>query len=153
MRPLDVCRVASDRDTIRNALVSTTKEGRRTGAVMLTDSENCLTGIFTDSDLARLLESNDNARLDASICETMNRNPTTITSGSLLSEAVDVLAQHRFSELPVVDDQARPVGLIDITDVVSLLPIDTDSSAPSHSAQEPKDSALKTVPFPNQNAG
>ena len=39
-----------------------------------------------------------------------------------MSEAVALMAQRKISELPVVDGDGRPVGLIDVTDVVGLLP-------------------------------
>jgi CBS domain-containing protein len=32
------------------------------------------------------------------------------------------MAQRKISELPVVDKEGRPAGLIDITDVVGILP-------------------------------
>ena len=34
----------------------------------------------------------------------------------------EILRRHRISELPVVDPAGRPVGLLDITDVIGLLP-------------------------------
>ena len=57
MRPLDECRVALDHKTVREVFVEVSRPGRRTGAIMLTDETGLLTGIFTDSDLARLLET------------------------------------------------------------------------------------------------
>ena len=56
MRPLSECRHAPESATIREVLVTCTKPGRRSGAIMLVDAEGCLTGLFTDSDLARLIE-------------------------------------------------------------------------------------------------
>jgi len=35
-----------------------------------------------------------------------------------------VMRQHRIDELPVVDDQDRPVGLIDVQDLVVLRMLD-----------------------------
>ncbi len=37
-------------------------------------------------------------------------------------DAVAILAERKISELPVIDLAGRPVGLIDITDVVGLFP-------------------------------
>jgi arabinose-5-phosphate isomerase len=39
-----------------------------------------------------------------------------------MSDAVTLMAQRKISELPVVDADGRPAGLIDVTDVVGLLP-------------------------------
>ena len=56
MRPLAECRVAAAEQTVREVFVALSRPGRRTGAMMLVDEAGCLVGIFTDSDLARLLE-------------------------------------------------------------------------------------------------
>jgi arabinose-5-phosphate isomerase len=37
-----------------------------------------------------------------------------------LSDAIDVMVRRKISELPVVDEEDRPIGLIDITDVLGL---------------------------------
>jgi arabinose-5-phosphate isomerase len=121
MRPLEECRLASDACTVRECIVSTARSGRRTGAVMLVDPQGLLTGIFTDSDLARLLETRAERLLDRPVAEVMSRGVTTVASGSLLPEAIRLLAERRISELPVLDEQHRPKGLLDITDVVSLI--------------------------------
>jgi KpsF/GutQ family protein len=120
MRPLDQCRSAGDDQTVREVIVTCTKPGRRTGAIMLVDKSGRLTGLFTDSDLARLFERRDEAALDRPIRDVMAANPTTVTSGTRVGDAVSLLAQRKFSELPVIAADGRPVGLIDVTDVVGL---------------------------------
>jgi KpsF/GutQ family protein len=120
MRPLDSCRTARDGQTVRQVIVATSKPGRRTGAIMLVDAEGRLTGLFTDSDLARLFERRDEAALDRPIAEVMVASPTTVASGTRVAEAVNLLAARKYSELPVVDRNGRPVGLVDVTDVLGL---------------------------------
>jgi arabinose-5-phosphate isomerase len=120
MRPLAECRVAKDAETVRQVIVACTRPGRRTGAIMLTDAAGRLTGLFTDSDLARLFEQRNEAALDRPICEVMAAQPTIVKSGMRVGDAVTLLAQRKFSELPVVDAAGRPLGLIDVTDVVGL---------------------------------
>ena len=44
----------------------------------------------------------------------------------MMVDAVAIMAGRKISELPVVDAEGRPVGLIDITDVVALLPKEAD---------------------------
>jgi len=119
MRPLAECRVAHESQTVREALVQTARPGRRTGAIMVLDDAGRLAGLFTDSDLARLLESRELAALDAPITERMVTDPTTITAGARVSEAVRLLADRKFSELPVVDAIGKALGLVDVTDVVA----------------------------------
>lgn len=122
MRRGDELRIAAETSTIREVLTALCKPGRRTGAVMLVDDDGCLSGLFTDSDLARLLEQRRDAQLDRSIHEVMTVRPITIPETAILAEAVQILSQRRLSELPVIDSAGRPVGLLDITDVIGLMP-------------------------------
>jgi arabinose-5-phosphate isomerase len=128
MRTLEHCRLASDGQTVREVLTSVGKPGRRTGAIMLVSALGELSGIFTDSDLARLFEQRRDKELDAPISNVMTPNPLSVVAGSMMTDAVEIMAQRKISELPVVDASNRPVGLIDITDVVALLPKEAQSS-------------------------
>ena len=130
MRPLDQCRTARDGQTVRQVIVACSRPGRRTGAIMLVDPEGRLTGLFTDSDLARLFERRDEAALDRSIAEVMVASPTTVKSGTRVGDAVTLLATRKFSELPVVDRNGRPVGLVDVTDVLGLNAEEVKDAAP-----------------------
>jgi len=120
MRPSVDCRLASTQSTIRKMLVDVSRPGRRTGAVMLIDNDGRLEGIFTDSDLARLLEQRRENDLDKEIAELMTRSFSAIQSGAKLTDAIDIMVQHKISELPVVDAEDRPIGMLDITDVLGL---------------------------------
>jgi arabinose-5-phosphate isomerase len=120
MRPLEECRTARDGQTVRQVIVACSRPGRRTGAIMLVDADGRLTGLFTDSDLARLFERRDEAALDRPIAEVMVASPTTVVKGTRVGNAVSLLASRKFSELPVIDRNGRPVGLIDVTDVLGL---------------------------------
>lgn len=122
MRPLASCRVADDSSTVREILIAGGQPGRRTGAIMLRDASGRLTGLFTDSDLARLFERHREAQLDAPVRDVMTAGPLTVELGARMTEAVAILARRKISELPVVDRLGRPQGLIDITDVVSSFP-------------------------------
>jgi arabinose-5-phosphate isomerase len=129
MRPLAQCRVAPQEESVRQVLVRVSVPGRRTGATMLVDAAGRLSGIFTDSDLARLFEQRRDAALDAAIASVMTRGPLAVSQGSLMSDAVALMAQRKISELPVVDEEGRPIGLIDVTDVVGLFPPPGDAEA------------------------
>jgi arabinose-5-phosphate isomerase len=120
MRPLSECRCASESLSVREVIVKCTKPGRRSGAIMLTDKAGRLTGLFTDSDLARLIEKRDETALDRPICTVMIGQPTTVPSGMRVGDAIALLTQRKFSELPVVDKKGKPVGLVDVTDVLEL---------------------------------
>jgi len=113
-------RLASCDETVREVFARSRRRGRRTGAVMLTDADGHLCGLFTDSDLARLIEQRREGALDRPIKEVMTADPLTVARGSRLLEAVEVLRGHKISELPVVDEAGRPIGLLDITDLIGL---------------------------------
>ena len=120
MRPLAECRLAQPDETVR-AVFARPLPARRTGAVMILDEAGALAGIFTDSDLARLFERRHDAALDEPIGRVMTSRPTTLPVGTRLRDAVTILEARRLSELPVLDD-GRPVGLLDIVDLVGLVP-------------------------------
>lgn len=122
MRPLDECRIASDQHTVRRVLIEVSRPGRRSGAMLLIDADGRLSGIFTDSDLARLFERRQDEMLDHPICDVMTARCCCVRRGSAMGDAVEMLAERKISELPVVDELGRPVGLIDVTDIVGWMP-------------------------------
>jgi arabinose-5-phosphate isomerase len=126
MRKEKDIRLASCKATVREVFAQSTLRGRRTGAVILTDESNQLRGIFTDSDLARLFELRRDAALDRPIEEVMTKDPITVSVGTRLLDALAILRQCKISELPVVAADGSPVGMIDITDVISLLPAEAE---------------------------
>jgi arabinose-5-phosphate isomerase len=128
MRPLKECRVASCEHSVRQVLVEARWPGRRTGAIMIVDPQGKLRGIFTDSDLARLFESRRDAAIDGSIRDVMTKHPASVPSGSMLIDAVCIMAERKISELPIIDRDGKPVGLLDITDVVGIEPEDVADS-------------------------
>jgi arabinose-5-phosphate isomerase len=92
---------------------------------MLVDAAGRLAGLFTDSDLARLFEQRADALLDAPIERVMTKQPVVIDRTARMSEALEILRARKISELPVVDGGGRPVGMLDITDLIGLEPPDT----------------------------
>ncbi len=119
MRTGDQLRIAQDAATVREVFSGKPTSARRTGAVILVNPEGHLTGLFTDSDLAKLLEGRRDAQFDQPISEVMTRRPFTIGSRALLMEAVEIMSQHHLSELPVLEGEC-PIGMLDITDVIGL---------------------------------
>lgn len=155
MRPLTACRLAQSSATVREVIVACTKPGRRTGAIMLTDEHGTLRGLFTDSDLARLFEHDDLSALDRPISHRMTTNPLTVEPEAMLSDAQRIMAERKISELPVIDPRGKPVGLLDITDMVGLLP-PADEPRPGEgpeNEEKPTDSAngprIAIYPRPN----
>jgi len=109
-------------ETVREIFVRLAGPRRRSGAILIEDADTHLLGIFTDSDLARLFEKRREAELDRQIGEIMTIDPKRVRVGALLSDAVELMKTHKISELPVVDRGNRLVGLIDVTDLIGLVP-------------------------------
>jgi len=122
MRPLAECRLAPDTATVREVMVGVARAGRRSGAVMLTAADGTLSGVFTDSDLARLFETRRDDALDGPICAVMTRSPIHVAAGSPMPEALQLFASRKISELPVLDGKGRPLGMLDVTDILAWLP-------------------------------
>jgi arabinose-5-phosphate isomerase len=151
MRPLIDCRVALDSLTVRQVMVQVSRPGRRTGAVMLLNLRGKLVGIFTDSDLARLLERCEDGRLDSPISEVMTKRFQTISQHSRLRHATELMAKRKISELPVVDDTGCPLGILDLTDLVGMVtPVQwtSDAAADGRFTKEPLQPKLSGTELP-----
>lgn len=110
--------VASETVPVREALFKITAS--RAGAVSIVNEQGRLVGVFTDGDLRRHLLRG--GQLDeVQVGQLMTRNPTSIPVGKLASEAAHLLQQRRIDELPVVDADGRPVGIVDIQDVLGTM--------------------------------
>jgi arabinose-5-phosphate isomerase len=110
--------VVSDSLAVEQALAHTAGD-RRSGAVVLVDQNGQLSGIFTDGDLRRLiLRDPDGLRL--SMRDVMTRHPKRLTVDDLVRDAVRLMRENRLDEIPVVDHQGRPVGLIDVQDLIAM---------------------------------
>jgi len=117
---------ASDKLSVAGVLHEVSRIKRRSGAVILVGDSGRISGIFTDGDLRRVVTDSDGAALSKPVAEVMTRNPRRIRFDRLASEAMSVMRKYRFDELPVVDADDKPVGLIDVQDLVVLKMLDVD---------------------------
>ncbi len=117
--------LARDTKRVGEVLAEVARIKRRCGAVVLTDSEGKMSGIFSDGDLRRLV-TNDLDALKRPVSEVMTRNPKRVRGDQLASEAMSIMHQYRFDELPVVDERDQPIGVIDVQDLVMLRMLDVD---------------------------
>jgi len=121
-------RLASVHATVRQVFVQARRGSRRIGAVLLLEDDGRLAGLFTDGDLARLIENRREEALDGPIRAVMTARPFTLPLGARVADALELMQRHKISELPILDAEGRPVGLLDLTD---LLPWETVTSMPS----------------------
>jgi len=111
--------------TVADAL-RTTGSGRRAGALVIVDAAGRLSGIFTDGDLRRRVNELGAALLTKRVSEVMTARPSSLASDALVRDAVQLVRERRLDEIPVVDGEGRPLGLIDVQDLVSMKVIDLD---------------------------
>lgn len=119
----DIMRKAGDNPivspdaTVKEALLSIT--GARAGSCSVVDKSGKLLGIFTDGDLRRHFEMDSGALLSNAKIETvMTRSPLSINQEKLAAEAVNLLREKKIDELPVVDNDGKSVGLLDVQDLL-----------------------------------
>jgi len=108
-------------DAYRQAEHSASNSGlRRAGALLVVDSTGKLAGIVTDGDLRSALIKQGPAVWTGKIDAVMTKNPTTLTREALVRDAVHVVREKRFDEIPIVDTAGKPLGLIDVQDLAAL---------------------------------
>ncbi len=89
----------------------------RAGAAIIVNSQGKLTGIFTDGDLRRHLGA-DADLLNRRIKEVMTKEPLVLKKDRLAAEALHLLEEKKIDEVPVVDENGCPVGLLDVQDIL-----------------------------------
>ena len=118
-KPGEKLPIAQFTDTIEK-LLAKTSDVKRHGAVMVVDSAGRLVGIITDGDLRRLLTKEGRRAFEMKAGDVMTANCKKIRADALASEATAIFHKHRIDELPVVDADNKPVGLIDVQDIVTI---------------------------------
>ena len=101
--------------SVAEALVEMSR--KRLGMTAIAAADGRLAGIFTDGDLRRALDRGIDVR-QARIAEVMTRNPRTIDAGQMATEAAHLMERHRINGLIVVDAEQRPVGALNVHDLL-----------------------------------
>ncbi|MFH2047953.1 MAG: KpsF/GutQ family sugar-phosphate isomerase, partial [bacterium] len=87
------------------------------GCVLMTDDSGHCTGIFTDGDLRRILEKNEDFfKITAS--DAMIKNPKTISQDAILDAALGMMEKHSITQLPTVDRDNKLIGVIHLHDIL-----------------------------------
>jgi len=123
LRVRDVMRTGSRNPTVRwdvslreTAAVMTRTEGRP-GAASVVDAQGKLIGIFTDGDLRRLVQRGE-VDIARPVSAVMGKLPRTVGPDDLATSAAETLRHSQVDQLPVVDDVGRPVGRLDVQDLL-----------------------------------
>ena len=105
--------------TLSEALTEASNVKRRPGALIVVDGDQQLAGIFTDSDLRRLV-LNDPAKLNLPIEAVMSPNPKSLPADALIRDAVVMFREYRADEIPIIDEHNRPTGMLDVQDLIAM---------------------------------
>jgi len=89
----------------------------RAGSATIVNKKGRLAGIFTDGDLRRHLEQDPNLSI-RKIKKVMTKNPAVIKEEKLAAEALRLLQGKKIDEIPVVNAKGKPVGLLDVQDLL-----------------------------------
>lgn len=112
--------------TVEQVLHQTASGGRRAGAVLLINMKGQLSGIFTDADLAKLLVKQGTDALKKVMKDVMTPAPRRLPADGHVRDAVQLVREYRIDEIPLVDDNDKPVGLIDVQDLMALKVIEEE---------------------------
>jgi arabinose-5-phosphate isomerase len=118
-RPGEKLPLVDVNDTIEK-LLEKTGDVKRHGAVMVTDEDEKLVGIITDADLRRLITKHKSKCFALTAGDVMTKNCKRIRIDALAAEATGIFHKYRIDELPVVDADGKPVGMIDVQDIVTI---------------------------------
>ena len=91
----------------------------RAGACLILDSEGGLAGIFTHGDFARSFR-NDPLLGEKPVAQLMTRRPITVRADALAVEVLKTIGDNRIDDIVVLDENGKPVGLIDTQDLARL---------------------------------
>ncbi len=100
---------------VKDAILEITS--KRLGATCVVDGNGKLVGIITDGDLRRFLQKRtDIVNLTAE--EVMSTNPKAIVKDLLAAVALQEMESYNITQLIVVDEDQRPLGMVHLHDLV-----------------------------------
>jgi len=91
----------------------------RSGACLVVGDDGSLAGIFTQGDFVRAYQKGGQIG-HKPVRDFMSRHPIAIQQDRLAVEVLTLLRDHAVDDLPVVDAEGRPVGMVDTQDLSRL---------------------------------
>ncbi len=100
---------------ISEALLEMTE--KKLGMTAIVDNSGRVAGIITDGDLRRMLEKNLDIH-NTTVTEVMTLNCKVITEHILAAEAMHIMEEKKINALIVVDTDQKPVGALNMHDLI-----------------------------------
>ncbi len=107
--------VTKPETALKDVIITMTK--KRLGAACVINDDGKLAGIITDGDLRRELHKSENL---SNLCakDIMSPKPKVIKKNILAASALDIMEQFNITQLIIIDDDNRPIGMTHIHDLV-----------------------------------
>ena len=103
--------------SVNEALVAMSRA--RAGACVIVHDDGSLAGVFTHGDFVRSFQR-DPQLGPLGVALFMTKQPVTVMASSLAVQAVNTIGSHRIDDVVVLDDQGKPVGLVDTQDLARM---------------------------------
>lgn len=100
---------------LREALLEITRQGL--GMAVVVDSADRVLGVYTDGDLRRTLDKGIDVH-NTVIGEVMTQTFKHARPGMLAVEALKLMEDHKISALPVIDEDGRLAGAMNMHDLL-----------------------------------
>jgi transaldolase len=104
--------------TVLDALIQMTKS--KMGACIIVNKQNEIYRVFTDGDLRRMMESGDNNLVNKKFTELDSNSPISVGLNASLPEITNLFKAKEVDNI-VVTDNKKPIGIIDIQDVLKWI--------------------------------
>ena len=101
--------------SLKDVIVSISQS--RLGATVLINQANHVLGIITDGDLRRMLQTKTTLN-NITANQIFTANPSTIHANELAINALDILRKKNISQLIVVNDDNKYLGIVHLHDIV-----------------------------------
>lgn len=110
--------VVAESEPLSRAVVVMTNTVGRPGAASIVDRRGKLVGMLTDGDLRRLIERG-HQDFNVPVGSVMCKSPKTCGPDDLVAHAASRMRETKVDQLPVVDAANKPVGLLDVQDLLA----------------------------------
>jgi arabinose-5-phosphate isomerase len=117
MRPLH--QVAVLKTTAKVSACLKEMIAKRCGATVAVNRQGKLEGIYTHGDFVRGYQDNKNIGSEL-LGKVMTKKPVSVRDSKLAVEVLKIFESHRIEDLIVLDQQNKPIGLIDVQDLTKL---------------------------------
>ncbi len=116
MRAKEIPQVASEAD-FKTVLVEI--NSKKFGFTTVIDAKKQIVGTITDGDLRRAQIKYGPETFNKKAIDIMNLQPKLVSPDTLATRAAEIMKEHRISSLVVVDSDSKPIGILDLKDMLA----------------------------------